>query len=659
MQAKRARGFGIAWAFGLAAVATAILSATFVSSAIRPAVARSDHLKHGVTTTTGPSPRIPVGANPTTFSAMAAEDAGVEPMSVSGSSVTTQQCYEPGVSRSYCFTARNGSTDNEWLDQVRLTFPDFGGLGPWTASCLSQDPADSSGSPVSFACSITPPLNHEVVYTDSDSDGYGEVTAGSSWGFCVNLAIPASYDGPRILNWGLSGEGGGAPPHDISGELTIEQCTPLMLTPASLIVEGCNGITQTHLFELANNTGSAGTFSLEYNVPSGNATFAGPDSLVLADSQVATFSVELKPGFFLQAGEQVTATLQASGNGHGDSSTVVETIATFAGWEMRASSPIPTMDNAVVWASHQDGGLWSVGGYGANGAAQRYDLASHSWTTHSQEISPVIAYPMDGCYGLDGEGHEVIVLFPDTIVTGTLHRYDITDDTWDALPVPAGFPSGRWAQDIVSLLNVTGENVCYISGGATTTGGGNVNNLWEYRPDTNISIYLNNFTHHPSGFDFHASWFVPWVGSSGAVCVGGGIDRNSGVVADSQCYDLATGTFNPPNADLGPLPEPWWGMADGWMMYQGRYQIWIANGVSQNGALLPASAYADETTGGFVYGPAPSIGLYRLEGDGGGDQFYVGQGAAGWFNATRHSQSLGPCPECRKVYLPLTLRNFP
>jgi hypothetical protein len=54
-------------------------------------------------------------------------------------------------------------------------------------------------------------------------------------------------------------------------------------------------------------------------------------------------------------------------------------------------------------------------------------------------------------------------------------------------------------------------------------------------------------------------------------------------------------------AKMGPLPEPWWGMADGWRIHEGRHQIWIANGVAQDGTLLPASAYADETTGGFVY----------------------------------------------------------
>ena len=69
----------------------------------------------------------------------------------------------------------------------------------------------------------------------------------------------------------------------------------------------------------------------------------------------------------------------------------------------------------------------------------------------------------------------------------------------------------------------------------------------------------------------------------------GGIDLDSIPFSATQCYDLHTGAFNAPNADLGPLPEPWWGMADGWKMHKGRYQIWLANGVRSDGALIGKS----------------------------------------------------------------------
>jgi hypothetical protein len=99
-------------------------------------------------------------------------------------------------------------------------------------------------------------------------------------------------------------------------------------------------------------------------------------------------------------------------------------------------------------------------------------------------------------------------------------------------------------------------------------------------------------------------------------------------------------------------------MADGWQIRYGEYQIWIANGVAQDGTLIQASAYADATTGGFVYGPAPGTALYRMEGDGFFDSFYMEQGAAGGFSYTSHSQVLEKCPWCSNCFLPLVLRNY-
>ena len=112
------------------------------------------------------------------------------------------------------------------------------------------------------------------------------------------------------------------------------------------------------------------------------------------------------------------------------------------------------------------------------------------------------------------------------------------------------------------------------------TGGGRVTNLWEYRPGENITILLGDLAYHAASFHFHASWYVPWVGAGGAICVAGGIDLNGEVIRDTQCYDLATHAFNPLNADLGQLPEPWWGVADGWKIHNGPHQIWIAAGVA-------------------------------------------------------------------------------
>lgn len=293
-------------------------------------------------------------------------------------------------------------------------------------------------------------------------------------------------------------------------------------------------------------------------------------------------------------------------------------------WELLQPSPVATMGHAVVWAIH-DGGLWSIGGFTANGATQRYDPATDTWTTHAVEPEPRIERPADGCYGLDGNGHEVVVLFP-TTPGGDLHIYNITLDEWLVRAPSPNFPAdGLTGHDVVSLYNVTGENVCYISGGLS--GASYLTDLWEFRPDTRQLGNLGNFTHITTGFRSHASWYIPWGDEKGSICVGGGQDGVGNIRDETQCYDIAGESFGDPNS-MGRLPEPRAYMADGWKIHEGRYQIWLANGLGEDNQPLQTSAYFDSQVGQFVYGPAPSVALFNTEGDGYLGDFYVEQGAS-------------------------------
>jgi len=596
-------------------------------------------------------------------------DASDEPpvgsvLDISGSSVETGDCYQADetqvVTQTLCFQVYNGSSGwiSEWISQTRMTFPTLDGV--WNVACNSglQDAADSMGNPVHFNC--TTPQAHEVVYTDNDSDGYGEIAAGASWGTCVDIVVPAGYTGDRYIPWELHGDEGGSE----SGSIRIEKCTPLRLTPSQVTIEGCNGMTQTLEFKLENYAAGNADVALTYVAPV--ADFTGPTDLQINEGGTLTFTTRFKPDLCLEPGEQVNASLTVESNGYSDTSLITQTITENGGWHRLGDSPIPAMDNAVIWANQGDGGLWSIGGYGSGGAAQRYDPASGEWLTYTNPLTPVIEYPMDGCYGLNGDDHEVIVLFPDTIVTGTLQIFDITTQNWYTEPVPApGYPEiGRWGQDIVSMIQHTGENVCYLSGGSPQEGGGRTKDLWVYTPTVNSASYIGPFTDtvppytETPVFNFHASWYVPWVGADGAICVAGGVDHNHQIITSTQCYDLNTGQFHERNADLGVLPEPWWGMADGWQITDDGYELWIANGVAQDGTLLPVSAYIREGMSNFAYGPEIPHGMYRLEGDAWNNEFYTLNGARGGFWYSEYSLHLASCPTCHRVYLPLVLRNF-
>ncbi|MBU0703307.1 MAG: hypothetical protein KKC18_05515, partial [Chloroflexi bacterium] len=558
-----------------------------------------------------------------------------------------------------CFQVYNGSTDGEWVKGITLTLPEDPSPPPpaWSVSaCGYQDSTDSVGYAVNFSCT---PSGKQVTYASADSDGFGEISNGASWGTCVEVVVPAEYIGDRYILWDLYGDDSGSE----SGSIKIEKCTPLRLTPSRLSIEGCNGMTQTLEFKLENYAAGNANVNFTYDAP--EADFTGPTGLQINEGEILTFTTQFKPNLLLDPDEQINASLTVAGNGHSDTSTITQTITENGGWRRRDDSPIPAMDNAVIWANQGDGGLWSVGGYGSGGAAQRYDPVTGAWITYTNPLTPVIEYPMDGCYGLNGSGDEIIVLFPDTIVTGTLQIWNITHKTWYTEPVPApGYPEeGRWGQDIVSMIQHTDDNVCYLSGGSPQEGGGRTKDLWKYEPETNSASYIGPFTDtvppytETPVFNFHASWYVPWVGDDGAICVAGGGDHNHQIITSTQCYDLNTGQFNERNADLGGLPEPWWGMADGWQITDEGYELWIANGVAQDGTLLPASAYIREGMGNFAYGPEIPDGMYRLEGDAWENQFYTLNGSRGGFWYSEFSLHLGSCPTCHRVYLPLVLRN--
>ncbi len=419
-----------------------------------------------------------------------------------------------------------------------------------------------------------------------------------------------------------------------------------VLQPSPLETEGCPCAEETHTLYFANHTGVADEVLLSY-VTSPGVSVQLPASLgVVPNTGVKPFDVALKidRGVVYSSTVVVTVTASLASNPAISDTTVIRKRALEpTGWEARAESPSPSMDGAVI---EYGGKLYNVGGLGSNGAVDIYDPATNAWTTGTAEPTPIVEFPGDACFGYATPTDPVILLLPTAtgVVTGTWHRYHIASDTWDTPALPAPLPvNGIWASDIVVDYRA---NMCYITGGATTPGNGNLTTLYRYNPAGNAATLLGNFTHIPTGFDFHAGWYVPWIGTAGGVCVGGGVGSGGSVYADTQCYDIAAATFNPPNADLGPLPEPWWGMADMEKVSASGRQLWIANGTNAGWALLQRSAYFSRELGKFVYGPNPLYNVYRVEGAATQDKVYVVDGSAGSFDPSTWTEQLLQCPEC-------------
>lgn len=408
----------------------------------------------------------------------------------------------------------------------------------------------------------------------------------------------------------------------------VQPCAAgIYLTPATQDGLGCEGETVDYTLGLFNNSGADGTFDLTYDAL---WPISGPSSIFVANGTTESFGVSVT---IPCGGIEDTGSIYASGGGFSDSASV-HTAVSGGGWIDIPASPVAVMDNPAVTYNDK---LYVVGGYNGYGAVQIFD--GTSWTQGASDGQN--DYVVDVCLGLNASGNPVIDLFGDTSEFFNVRRYDINANSWSTFAFPPGFPAGGlWAPDIVSMYQHTGENVCYISGGATTPGGGNTNALYAYNPATQAVTNLGNFSYLPTGIAFHFSWYVPWVNG---ICAGGGVDANSVVSGDTQCFDLDTGLFNGVNADLGPLPQPWWGGGDAWMD-GGQYEIWGVNGVDAAFALLQKSFYWDGSA--LVYGPDPLYGVYRMEADNFAGSIFAANGSTGGFSPSTLEEWLLQCLPC-------------
>ena len=137
------------------------------------------------------------------------------PESLTGSTVDTEDCYQPGQTQGLALTAYNLSQDSEWVDEVRLTFP-----ASWTVWCEDQDTVDSCGYDVSFGCSVSGT-------TVSYSGGPDPIHDGCSWGFDVRVMVPAGVIGTQTVDWYLSGDEWGNAPHTATGSINLYNCEEL------------------------------------------------------------------------------------------------------------------------------------------------------------------------------------------------------------------------------------------------------------------------------------------------------------------------------------------------------------------------------------------------------------------------------------------------
>ena len=181
--------------------------------------------------------------------------------SIAGSTVTPDHStYAPGASNTYSIAAYNASSDGDWLDAVTITFP----VG-WTITAMQAEASDSCGNAVNFTSSGI--STNTGSFVASDGIG-GQVRDGCGWTAVFTVTMPAGAHGGQAVNWNLSGDVWGDPPHDLTGSFTLtsEISEPdISVSPSSLAANLNPGDTTTSTLTVDNLGNANLTWSLVEN----------------------------------------------------------------------------------------------------------------------------------------------------------------------------------------------------------------------------------------------------------------------------------------------------------------------------------------------------------------------------------------------------------
>ncbi len=226
------------------------------------------------------------------------------------------------------------------------------------------------------------------------------------------------------------------------------------LGPDTLGGPACPGSATSYDMSLFNNSGAGATFDLSYSVTSGNASLTGPATVTVANGATGTFTVELTANAGLPNGTAVTGSVDASGGGFSDSSTLAATADStlISAWPQLANTPQGTRFHA---SAHANGKVYQFAGetgwWTLTSAVQAYSVAGDSWTTIAAMPTPVYGAAAaaigDTVYVVGGTNCTTDPLAgacAGTTFPGLVQVLDATTDTWSTdaanlMPTPVAF----------------------------------------------------------------------------------------------------------------------------------------------------------------------------------------------------------------------------
>jgi|GEM_PF-825972 len=314
-------------------------------------------------------------------------------------------------------------------------------------------------------------------------------------------------------------------------------------------------------------------------------------------------------------------------------------------WQQISSNPIKLMDNVLAAYNNR---IWSITGYGDPGVSN-YDPKTGIWTKIASSNPPFgFNYARSGC-----QVGRYVYMYGDTYTGGFtgLWRYDMLGNTWTSLtpgnPGNAPASPGIWAPAWV-LDSAT--NRCYLTGGATIPGNGDLNTVYVYNADANA--WLSPLPPFTTPRDFHAAYlFTDPSTSHKRLCVAGGVN-SSGFLNSTQCYDFTTSSWRSENSDLGSLPMPIFG--SGYTQSPGVNgpSLWLVSGDSENEIVNQTWVFNVSSHAWIEIGPLESGGVFRTSAVSlNGKVYHLGGASFGFYYSGLSDRYTPP-----QVFFPLILK---
>lgn len=139
--------------------------------------------------------------------------------SIAGSSLSLDTSeYSPGTTLNWSFALFNGSTDDEWLKYVYITFP---------AGVLVNSASNFiGGGGGDLIPDLTSGDGITICWAVADPTGWGTVYAGNTAVATVNVTIMTTFTGTLSLPYQIDGDNYGADPHVLNGAIDLTQAVP-------------------------------------------------------------------------------------------------------------------------------------------------------------------------------------------------------------------------------------------------------------------------------------------------------------------------------------------------------------------------------------------------------------------------------------------------